>query len=36
LVLVKNTDEDAAKEILKSMDDGMLEAKDPKSPEGRD
>jgi hypothetical protein len=36
LVLVKNIDEEAAKEILKSMDDGMLEAKDPKSPEGRD
>ncbi len=32
LVLVKETDEAAAREILKSMDDGKLEAKDPPPP----
>lgn len=32
LVLVKETDESAAREILKSMDDGKLEAKDPTPP----
>jgi hypothetical protein len=30
-VYVKESDEAAAKEILKSMDDGKLEAKDPSS-----
>ena len=32
LVYVKEPDVEAAKEILKSMDDGKLEATDPKAP----
>jgi len=33
IVLVKETDEAAARDILKSMDDGTLEAQDPTPPE---